>query len=203
MLGSFADAEDAVQETMLAAWQGIGGFTEERASLRTWLYKIATNRCLNARRAASRRPARNGTCLGPNRPCRPRATSPSGCSRFLTPSSGRRRPAARAGGPLRADRSHLAGLRDRPAAAAAAPDRRPHLARRPRLPRQRGGRHAGGDRRIGQQRPQTSPRQPDSAGSPPPAASRRPPQAHPPRTRSWPSSPARGSRPTSTRWWPC
>ena len=56
MLGSFADAEDAVQEAMLAAWQGIGGFTEERASLRTWLYKIATSRCLNARRAASRRP---------------------------------------------------------------------------------------------------------------------------------------------------
>src|SRR3954465_7626175 len=58
MLGSLADAEDAVQETMLAAWRGIGGFTEERASLRTWLYTIATNRCLNARRAASRRPVR-------------------------------------------------------------------------------------------------------------------------------------------------
>jgi RNA polymerase sigma-70 factor (TIGR02960 family) len=56
MLGSFQDAEDAVQDTMMAAWQGIGGFTEERASLRTWLYKIATYRCLNARRAASRRP---------------------------------------------------------------------------------------------------------------------------------------------------
>src|SRR6266581_3925524 len=58
MLGSFADAEDAVQDTLLAAWQGIGGFAEESASLRTWLYKIATNRCLNARRAASRRPVR-------------------------------------------------------------------------------------------------------------------------------------------------
>jgi RNA polymerase sigma-70 factor (TIGR02960 family) len=57
MLGSLADAEDAVQDTMLAAWQAIGGFSQERASLRTWLYKIATSRCLNARRAASRRPA--------------------------------------------------------------------------------------------------------------------------------------------------
>ena len=57
MLGSFQDAEDAVQDTLLAAWQGLGGF-QERASLRTWLYRIATNRCLNALRTASRRPAR-------------------------------------------------------------------------------------------------------------------------------------------------
>ncbi len=57
MLGSFQDAEDAVQDTLLAAWQGLGGF-EGRASLRTWLYRIATSRCLNARRSASRRPAR-------------------------------------------------------------------------------------------------------------------------------------------------
>jgi RNA polymerase sigma-70 factor (TIGR02960 family) len=56
MLGSFADAEDALQDTLLAAWQGLSGF-EGRASLRTWLYRIATNRCLNARRSASRRPA--------------------------------------------------------------------------------------------------------------------------------------------------
>ena len=41
----------------MAAWQGLGGF-EERASIRTWLYRIATNRCLNARRSASRRPAK-------------------------------------------------------------------------------------------------------------------------------------------------
>ena len=57
MLGSFLDAEDALQETLLAAWQSFGGF-EERASIRTWLYQIATNRCLNARRSAGRRPAR-------------------------------------------------------------------------------------------------------------------------------------------------
>src|SRR5215212_7295162 len=57
MLGSFQDAEDALQDTLLAAWRGLGQF-EGRASLRTWLYRIATNRCLNARRSAGRRPAK-------------------------------------------------------------------------------------------------------------------------------------------------
>ena len=57
MLGSFQDAEDALQDTLLGAWQGLKGF-EGRASIRTWLYRIATNRCLNARRSASRRPAK-------------------------------------------------------------------------------------------------------------------------------------------------
>jgi RNA polymerase sigma-70 factor (TIGR02960 family) len=57
MLGSFQDAEDMLQETLLAAWQGLSGF-EERATIRTWLYRIATNRCLNARRSASRRKAK-------------------------------------------------------------------------------------------------------------------------------------------------
>ncbi len=57
MLGSLQDAEDTLQDTLLAAWQGLAGF-EGRSSLRTWLYRIATNRCLNARRSASRRPAK-------------------------------------------------------------------------------------------------------------------------------------------------
>lgn len=57
MLGSFQDSEDVLQETLLAAWQSLEGF-KEHASLRTWLYRIATNRCLNARRSASRRRAK-------------------------------------------------------------------------------------------------------------------------------------------------
>jgi RNA polymerase sigma-70 factor (ECF subfamily) len=56
ILGSLQDAEDTLQETLLAAWRGLGQF-EERASLRSWLYKIATNRCLNALRDSGRRPA--------------------------------------------------------------------------------------------------------------------------------------------------
>ena len=59
ILGSVQDAEDMVQETLLAAWRGLDRF-EERASMRTWLYKIATNRCLNALRDTGRRPQRAG-----------------------------------------------------------------------------------------------------------------------------------------------
>jgi RNA polymerase sigma-70 factor (ECF subfamily) len=55
ILGSTQDAEDLVQETLLAAWRGADAF-EGRASVRTWLYRIATNRCLNALRDRSRRP---------------------------------------------------------------------------------------------------------------------------------------------------
>jgi len=59
ILGSVQDAEDALQETLLGAWQALGTF-EERASVRTWLYRIATNRCLNMLRAANRRPRSQG-----------------------------------------------------------------------------------------------------------------------------------------------
>src|SRR6201993_871914 len=55
ILGSLQDAEDLLQETMLAAWRGLEQF-EGRSSLRAWLYTIATNRCLNALRERERRP---------------------------------------------------------------------------------------------------------------------------------------------------
>src|SRR5215469_11608870 len=73
ILGSAQDAEDALQETLLAAWRGLAHF-EGRSSVRTWLYRVATSCCLKSLRSASRRPPvnwpppgtdpreRNGTC---------------------------------------------------------------------------------------------------------------------------------------------
>lgn len=54
MLGSVTDAEDALQEVLIAAWRGLDGFAG-RSSVRTWLYRVATNRCLNAIRDGKRR----------------------------------------------------------------------------------------------------------------------------------------------------
>ncbi|MFD3403411.1 sigma-70 family RNA polymerase sigma factor [Kribbella sp. NPDC058693] len=67
MLGSFQDAEDALQDTMLAAWRGLERF-DGRASLRTWLYRIATNRCLDTLRSARRRPAKQWDIPGTEPP---------------------------------------------------------------------------------------------------------------------------------------
>jgi RNA polymerase sigma-70 factor, ECF subfamily len=69
ILGSLQDAEDLVQETLLAAWRGLQEF-EERASLRNWLYRIATNRCLNALRDRKRRPQEVPPMAEPPRPTR-------------------------------------------------------------------------------------------------------------------------------------
>ena len=54
MVGSFDDAEDIVQETLLRAWKGWTGF-EGRSMVRTWLYRIATNACLDFLESRSRR----------------------------------------------------------------------------------------------------------------------------------------------------
>jgi RNA polymerase sigma-70 factor (TIGR02960 family) len=69
ILGSVQDAEDLLQETLLAAWRGLERF-EERASLRAWLYRIATNRCLNALRDRKRRPQEVSTMVEPPEPTR-------------------------------------------------------------------------------------------------------------------------------------
>jgi RNA polymerase sigma-70 factor, ECF subfamily len=67
MLGSLQDAEDALQETLLRAWRGLSGFGG-RSSLRTWLYKIATNTCLDATARRSKRtlPIDHGPPAGPD-----------------------------------------------------------------------------------------------------------------------------------------
>lgn len=69
ILGSLQDAEDLLQETLLAAWRGLERF-EGRASLRAWLYRIATNRCLNWLRDRGRRPKELQPMTAPPEPTR-------------------------------------------------------------------------------------------------------------------------------------
>jgi Sigma-70 region 2 len=204
MLGSFADAEDALQDTLLAR------LARPRRLRGT---RLAAHLALPdrhqpvPRRAPRGEPAR-GQGVGRAQRGTARA-DPARRSRLAAavprrPPRGCDRRVGRAGGPLRADRIRLPGLRDRTAGPAAAPARRAHLARRPRIPCQRGSRHARLDPRIGQQRPQTGPRQP---AAPTPGGRRL-------RTASRSRLTRRecdrgeirqrmGVTPISTRWWPC
>jgi len=69
ILGSLQDAEDLLQETLLAAWRGLDRF-EGRGSVRSWLYRIATNRCLNALRDSGRRSKETPPMVEAPRPTR-------------------------------------------------------------------------------------------------------------------------------------
>ena len=203
MLGSFQDAEDALQDTLLAAWQGFGGF-EGRASLRTWLYRIATTRCLNARRSASRRAARewNIPKVEPPEPTR------LGEVVWLEPYPDALLEGA-AGMPpspeARYEQSESISLAFVTALQVLPPRQLAVLILRDVL-----GFHASEvagmldstvesvNSALKRARASLQRRR-----RPPSAANGRPPRTHPPRMRSWRSSSARMSRPTSTRWWTC
>jgi RNA polymerase sigma factor (sigma-70 family) len=132
ILGSLQDAEDMLQETLLAAWRGLDEF-QGRASLRTWLYRIATNRCLNLLRSKARRPAEEVPPM-PDPPPPTRRSEPI----WLQPYpdillEGLPDSAPRPGGALRDEGSDHARVRRRAATNAAAAAHRPCAARCTRL----------------------------------------------------------------------
>ena len=151
MLGSVSDAEDALQESLLRAWRGLPGF-EGRSSLRSWLYRIATNTLPEVDRATSEAAASGR--LRPGR--RPRRASRRAARRVglgrAVPRRGAGRRARRSGGPLRAARGRRAGVHRGASAAAGAPAGRADPVRCARLLRGRGRRRARDDDGVGVQR---------------------------------------------------
>ncbi len=199
MLGSFQDAEDALQDTLLAAWQGLGEF-EGRASLRTWRYRIATNRCLSALRSASRRPAKEWDIPGvePPEPTRlgevvwlepyPDALLEGAIHLPLGPEA-------------RYEQTESISLAFVTALQVLPPRQLAVLILRDVL-----GFHASevaGMLDTTVESVKSALKRASADGRRSPTANRLPPPTRPPRMRSWRTSSARTSPPTSTRWWPC
>ena len=201
MLGSAADAEDAVQDSMLGAWRGLARF-EGRSSLRSWLYRIATNASLKIIERRPKRvlpidygpPAEPGDPLG----------EPLVESVWIEPVADERLGLetghASPGGALRAARERRAGLHRRAAAPAAATAGGADPPRRARLLGARGRRGARGDPRLDRQRPAARP--PDRRRAPPragPAGDARGRSTMPPCAASSTAMSTPGSARTSTR----
>ena len=190
--GSVHDAEDALQEALLRAWRGIAKF-EGRSSLRSWLYRIATNTSLNAIEKRPKRvlPIDYGPAADPHE--RPgRAAGRVGLDRALCRRAARARGRARrARGPLRAARGRRARVHRRAPASAAEPARGADPARGARVLRQGGRRDARDDDRLDQQRPAAGPGDGRRAAARAEPAGRR-------CARSATSACARSSTPTST-----
>ena len=159
MLGSVQDAEDALQDALLRAWRGLNGF-QGRSSPRSWLYKIATNTCLDtiARRPKRVLPFEYGPATagasGPGEPITESIWIEPYPDELIGLQDGLRL----AGGAIRGARERRAGVRRRPAAPAGAPARRADPARGAGLLGRRGGRAAGHDGGVGQQRAAARPR---------------------------------------------
>ena len=132
IVGSAQDAEDLLQETLLAAWRGLEQF-EGRASVRAWLYRIATNRSLDALRASRRRPEEPADAADARADALERAV----VARALPRRSARGDPGrgSRTGGALRDQGGDRARVRRRPSASPAAAARGARAARRAGLPR--------------------------------------------------------------------
>jgi RNA polymerase sigma-70 factor (TIGR02960 family) len=202
MLGSIQDAEDALQDTLLAAWQGLGEF-EERASVRTWLYRIATNRCVNARRSATRRPVKEWDVPG----VEPPEPTSLGEVAWLEPFPDvllERAMAAPLGPEARYEQAESISLAFVTALQVLPPRQVAVLILRDAM-----GFHADewptcSTRASTRSRARSSgPARAFSASwHRPPTANRLPPPAHRRRMRSWRGSSARRSLPISMVWWP-
>ena len=196
ILGSVQDAEDLLQETLLAAWRGLDRF-EERASLRVWLYRIATNRCLNALRArARRRRCPDGRAARAHPPREPSGWSrtPTCCwTACPTTSSGPRRATRRA----RRSRSPSSPR----CSACRRSSGRARAARRARVPRRRGGRHPRHREGAVRGALQRARAVLDRLGGAPPGAGVRRARRVP--ARSSAASRTRSRAATSRAWWRC